>query len=523
MTDMQCTLAWLLPALLICLPTPAQEKEPERIPLKIGKDTTFFTGPVNDDGVIDYVEAVNKHFGKRIGRDSNAYALLVQLHPEKTANTSESQIRYRDGVFKSLKIELDRSMPSLTTRLQYAAEAGLDNADFESMVNKATSAPWSGQELFHVKAWIDANAEVLEKIDDALNRPQYFVPLVRTDGDESLSATLLPQLGFMREASRLIAARGLQAFNRGDLEAALEDAIRLQNFGKLVSNEPTLIGVLVGISIQNMRHKIVEAVIQSGELPHPQAIHFIETIRMFGPVDAIGSAIQYTERAMTLDTIQRAWAGSRTGLKFFIGQGGDRAASRMETVIRSQFFDINRSLKMVNQRYDKLVAIASIEDIKHRQKAYDSYQEKTDVPDGVNRITSLFSISALDTMPADWTKERYTDTATEIYILLLMADAQSAQRTQQRSQARQLVQASAIALLGYRDQHGELPDSLDALVPTYFDKVPIDFATGKPLVYRANDDGSALVYSLGHNLKDDGGVDDYNDGDIAIRIGTGKP
>ena len=95
-------------------------------------------------------------------------------------------------------------------------------------------------------------------------------------------------------------------------------------------------------------------------------------------------------------------------------------------------------------------------------------------------------------------------------------------RTQNRANARRLVEATAIALLGYRDQHGVLPDSLEALVPVYFDAVPIDFATDKPLIYRVNKDGSALVYSIGDNLKDDGGVDDYTTGDIAIRIGTGK-
>lgn len=523
---MQRILAWLLPALLICLPVLAQEKDADRIPLKIGKDTTFFTGPVNDDGIVDYAAALNKHYGKGIKREENAFALLAQLHPEQTTDTPEDQIIYRDNLFEILSIKRDNAIPPLVTRWAYAAEAGLDDEQFEAMVDEAMQGPWTEKELPHVYAWVQTNAGVIEKIDEALKRPHYFAPTTRTAGDESLSAILLPQLGFLREASRLIAARGLHAFTDGDTETTLADAIQLQKFGKLVSQEPTLIGVLVGISIQNMQRKLIEALVEAGELSQQDTLLYLDSYKKVGAVDAIDRAINETERSMTLDTIQRAWAGSRTDLHFFIGQGGEdarRAAKRMDAVVRSRFFDINLSLRSVNNRYDELLSISAIEDIGQRKKSYEAFNEATAVPDGGKRIAKLIGISATDTLPEGWTTERYTDEVTAVYTLLLMADAESSGRTQRRTQTRQLVQATAIALLGYRDKHGELPDSLEALVPTYFDTVPIDFATDKPLVYRVKDDGSALVYSIGDNLKDDGGKDDYTDGDIAIRIGAGKP
>jgi hypothetical protein len=45
------------------------------------------------------------------------------------------------------------------------------------------------------------------------------------------------------------------------------------------------------------------------------------------------------------------------------------------------------------------------------------------------------------------------------------------------------------------------------LVPDYLPKVPLDIFNNQPLVYRP-EPGGAVVYSVGPNLRDDGGVDD---------------
>jgi len=64
--------------------------------------------------------------------------------------------------------------------------------------------------------------------------------------------------------------------------------------------------------------------------------------------------------------------------------------------------------------------------------------------------------------------------------------------------------AAALAACRYRNDHGTWPESLDALVPGYIDKVPLDPMTGKPLVYRIEETG-IVVYSIGENGVDDGG------------------
>jgi tetratricopeptide (TPR) repeat protein len=68
----------------------------------------------------------------------------------------------------------------------------------------------------------------------------------------------------------------------------------------------------------------------------------------------------------------------------------------------------------------------------------------------------------------------------------------------------------AIALERYRLAQGEYPESLDALTPQLIKKIPHDVINGQPLHYRRTDDGQFVLYSVGWNEKDDGGVVVFN-------------
>ena len=65
---------------------------------------------------------------------------------------------------------------------------------------------------------------------------------------------------------------------------------------------------------------------------------------------------------------------------------------------------------------------------------------------------------------------------------------------------------TAIALERYRLAHAELPESLDALAPQFIAKVPHDVIGGQPLKYRREANDQFVLYSVGWNETDDGGV-----------------
>ena len=64
----------------------------------------------------------------------------------------------------------------------------------------------------------------------------------------------------------------------------------------------------------------------------------------------------------------------------------------------------------------------------------------------------------------------------------------------------------ACALERYYLAQGEYPETLAVLAPKYLKTIPPDVVDGQPLHYRRTNDGRFLLYSVGWNGQDDGGV-----------------
>jgi len=73
---------------------------------------------------------------------------------------------------------------------------------------------------------------------------------------------------------------------------------------------------------------------------------------------------------------------------------------------------------------------------------------------------------------------------------------------------------TAMALERCRLARGAFPESLDALTPRFIARVPHDVIGGQPLKYRREADGRFVLYSVGWNETDDGGVVGLDQGGV---------
>ena len=80
--------------------------------------------------------------------------------------------------------------------------------------------------------------------------------------------------------------------------------------------------------------------------------------------------------------------------------------------------------------------------------------------------------------------------------------AEVAARNQTMAKLAELV----CALERYRLKNGSYPETLQMLTPDFIEKLPHDLITGEPFKYRRPADGQFLLYSVGWNEQDDGGV-----------------
>ena len=74
------------------------------------------------------------------------------------------------------------------------------------------------------------------------------------------------------------------------------------------------------------------------------------------------------------------------------------------------------------------------------------------------------------------------------------------------AEARRRLTLAAIALERYRLGHGTYPNTLLEVAPEFLRSPPTDFLDGKPLRYHPSDDGHFVLYSVGLDCADNGGV-----------------
>ena len=393
------------------------------------------------------------------------------------------------------------------------------------MFNEAFTRPWTEEEFPELAAWLETNEAALGLLAESIARQEYYSPFVEFDS-ESVIGVMLPHLGEQRRFARILAIRGFQAMVAGDDQAVIDHLNLLHRMGKLVSNEPTVIGVLVGISLHSMQTRIVESIAERGAIRHELVLAYLHEHAKVGGIDSAAESLFATERCMTLEMIQRTHAGLEVRWDFFLEEDleqdprRDGYNRRLSVLAEPTFFDVNQCLSRINEQYDAGLRAASLGDSLELKEELLQVDNAFSDHASVEMFGELLAIARQGFLPDGWTPQRYTEEVTAIYAQLLMPSYWAAIRTQQRQNTRRLVESTAIALLGCRDVHGELPESLEALVPVYFEGVPMDPYSDAPLIYRVNDDGSALVYSIGDNFEDNDGIDDYREGDIAIRIGA---
>jgi hypothetical protein len=78
----------------------------------------------------------------------------------------------------------------------------------------------------------------------------------------------------------------------------------------------------------------------------------------------------------------------------------------------------------------------------------------------------------------------------------------------------------ACAVERYRAAHGNFPETLELLIPDFIQRLPADVIGGRPLHYRRKGSDKFLLYSVGWNETDDGGVAvRRSDGSVVLEQG----
>jgi hypothetical protein len=321
----------------------------------------------------------------------------------------------------------------------------------------------------------------IEEIREASKLPYSRFPLTYGNGDAA--AILLPHLAAVKSCAQALTLRSLAELQNGQSEKAMEDVELSLYLANSIRTEPIEISQLVRIAIlQNTLQPVYEGLAEHkwpderlAELDRQLAkLDFIADYKLImrSELGFQGGIIEYLRRQpgqfMNLST--ENYSGKT--LSFLAGV--------VWQLIPGSFFDQNR-LNCARMMVEFYIPLANI-------------NQETISPTLTRRADAAVGAAT-----------RYRNPYNMLAGILLPGFGAAGRKFAQAQTSADLARV-AVALERYRLAQGEFPESLDALAPLLIAIVPHDVINGEPLHYRRTDDGQFVLYSVGLNEKDDGGV-----------------
>ncbi len=474
-----------LAALLCALPAACQK----RAKITRGKDTTRILGPIRPDGTIDYLAAINQLAGKGVTKENNAaVGMLEAMGPEIIAG------EVRDRALKVLDVTLPAD-GAYFTRYQPAGQAQRDAC------KQALENPWAAKDHPAIVKWLDANRQPLDTLVTASKRRRFYIPLLVGSDRPVMLTVPAPNLGRLLGAAKALAIRANLAIGQGRIDDAWRDILAMHRIGALVGQDTMLMVRLVGIRIGELADKATVNLATSGNLSGAKAGTILADLRSVGPGPGVLPAVDKGERFLVLGVIQELYVDpvELREVQGGIELPGPGRTKRDERIARARYkgVDFNDILRRANAFFDLQLAAMRKPTYPERLKARKALKA------GLAKTKALAKNPPADKPVAkESAKTRQAGTR---LLAMLLVQLDRSQDVVERVKVRHHIARLAVALAAFRADKGEYPTTLGDLAPKYVKTIPKDFFSGKALIYKRQGKGY-LLYSVGENTRDDGGV-----------------
>jgi hypothetical protein len=490
----------------------------------VGPETTYVTGPLDKDGYVDYVTALNERLRQGITPENNANVLIWQaLGPWPGRMNGMPPEHYHWLGIESPPEKGDYLITWRNYLNAYAANAVAldDQLEFERL-QLASFWPWLAKEEPEIADWLKRNEKPLALVIEASRRPDYYNPMVpkRTeDGWEPLIEALLPNVQLVREFARALVCRAMLRTAEGKFQEAWLDLLTCQRLGRLVARGGTGVELLVGFANEALARQAEIAILSHARLTPKQILAHLEELRKLPPMPTVADKVDLAERFVLLDTMMML---VRRGPANFEGislpKGSQPPFKESKSRLFTHSINWDPAFRNANQFFDRYVAALRLPDRTARWQEVDAILQELQLLR--QKVTDIGAIEKEFMGPS-----RRGEMIGNVMIGMMAPGFDKLQNAAERREQDQRNLYLAFVLAAYHNDHGSFPAKLDDLVPNYLAKVPDDLFSGKPLIYRLEGKGY-LLYSIGPNGIDERGrgfEDEPHGDDLSVRMPMPKP
>jgi hypothetical protein len=318
---------------------------------------------------------------------------------------------------------------------------------------------------------------VLDEVRDASQRPYARFNISYQESDPS--GILLPHLAACKKLAQLFELRASAELALGHSDEALADTKTLLQIADSFKDEPFLISGLVRIALLQISLQPVWEGLAQHRWTDAQLAELEDRLAKYDLAADCARTIR-GERALS-NTMIDFLSGNRAQAASAISEAGQRSF-RPTFLIPGGFFYQNKVY--LNGLYQKFL-LPGVDGANHQFH-----------PDHVGP-----EIEAALTKELQGGFSPY-----KVFARLLLPAVAKTQLKHALAQVSLDVAVIACALERHRLANGGYPNDLTVLTTRYLKTVPKDAVNGEAYKYRRNTDATFVLYSVGWNMKDDGGT-----------------
>ena len=326
-----------------------------------------------------------------------------------------------------------------------------------------------------------------------------------------LSAIVNLKFPFQSEMRRLMLTFSADAYRaaiEGDGQAALDDINACLGLARLSRETPTLINELQAHSIYAGSFWMIDSLIDG----YPGLFTDSQLREIYIALLAIGNdtlRVSYqAEHWAVLDMIQRSYTDDGAGGGHFVGPEL-APSSELGSVVKSWLGGIMNSIwsAFSLDRHDAT---------RHIDNLFRDAEKNAEIPLWLHDWASPGEQPSTQRPGLRW-RYSYVGLVSDMFIPVLDRPAINVEMLIMNRDST----ITAVALERYRLRNGAWPESLDPLILEFLDSIPADRFDGLPLRYIYRGDEKPLLYSVGANFKDDGGISAFDEDGFPVVGGAG--
>ncbi|HZZ43183.1 MAG TPA: hypothetical protein VFE58_09615 [Tepidisphaeraceae bacterium] len=446
--------------------------------IRPGYSTTRITSPVLPDGRIDYLLAVDDHFGRGVTPENNAAIPFLRALGRQALSPAQPT----NGVTDRLGMEpLSEKGNYLQTFQNFRTLQNLpDEQDIRELLKDGDPHLQIGPVA---RQWIKTYDLQLNLIVDASRLSRFFIPFYAGHRDETMISVQLRHAGSLRESTRALLTRAAIRLETGDVAGFRNDVLAVHRWSRLLSQSQTLVERLVAIDMERTACLMDRFAATSGRLPATDARAHADDLAHLSDLPSPVDIIDAGERYFILDLCQWMARGGSNNVAVFldeiVGPGGGQVHSWTKFATHFLPLQYEDSMRTMNAFDDGVIIAWRQPTWAQRRQAMQLWEDDARQLGSRNLLNDFLS--------GDWPVRFLLPSFTHIMEL------------DESAHAELRLTRIALAISIYKSQHNTYPASLTDLTPA---DVSADPFTDASFIYTRTPTGYRL-YSVGPNMIDD--------------------